>query len=138
MVPTVLKAWGVGFDSVRAKKGVAMGRLTRLELRDAWSSGSSDFTPWLAQPDNIAMLGEAICQTQKESQNSLMRPTTPPRKETWPELNQWMAQTLSTMHGLFSPMVKGLNAAEYMPSDNDNQEAAPAPGCADGMKDNTA
>ena len=42
------------------RKRAALGRLTRVELRDAWSSESSDFAPWLAQPDNVALRNEAI------------------------------------------------------------------------------
>ncbi|QDT55949.1 hypothetical protein Pan44_39970 [Caulifigura coniformis] len=37
-----------------------LGRLERVELRAAWASESGDFTPWLAQEDNIRLLGEAI------------------------------------------------------------------------------
>lgn len=49
----------------------------------------------------------------KESQITLVRPTTPTKKETWLDLNDWMARALETMHGLFSPIVKGLDASEY-------------------------
>jgi len=38
----------------------ALARLERVPLRAAWQGEASDFTPWLAQPDNIALLGEAI------------------------------------------------------------------------------
>jgi len=37
-----------------------LGRLERIDLRNVWLSESSDFTPWLAQADNLAILGEAI------------------------------------------------------------------------------
>lgn len=37
-----------------------LGRLERVELRAAWASESGDFTPWLAQEENIKLLGEAI------------------------------------------------------------------------------
>ncbi|MFO0864561.1 MAG: hypothetical protein U0744_07915 [Gemmataceae bacterium] len=37
-----------------------LGRLERAELRTAWSSESSDFTPWLAKEENIRLLGETI------------------------------------------------------------------------------
>jgi hypothetical protein len=37
-----------------------LGRLQRVDLRVAWKSEAGDFTPWLAQPENIAVLGEAI------------------------------------------------------------------------------
>jgi hypothetical protein len=37
-----------------------LGRLERVELRNAWLSESGDFTPWLAQSDNLKLLGDAI------------------------------------------------------------------------------
>ena len=37
-----------------------LGRLNRVPLREAWASEASDFTPWLAQPDNLELLGEAV------------------------------------------------------------------------------
>src|SRR5665213_3187540 len=38
----------------------ALGRLERVELRDIWTSEATQFTPWLARPENIALLGEAL------------------------------------------------------------------------------
>jgi hypothetical protein len=38
----------------------ALGRLERVELRDVWLSEASDFTPWLARPENISVLAETI------------------------------------------------------------------------------
>ena len=37
-----------------------LGRLDRVDLRDIWISEAAKFTPWLARPENIAMLGEAL------------------------------------------------------------------------------
>jgi hypothetical protein len=37
-----------------------LGRLQRVELRDIWASEAMSFTPWLALPDNLAVLGEAL------------------------------------------------------------------------------
>ena len=37
-----------------------LGRLKKAGLRDAWASESGDFTPWLAQAENLELLGEAI------------------------------------------------------------------------------
>ncbi|MGB4782678.1 DUF4268 domain-containing protein [Candidatus Methylomirabilis sp.] len=37
-----------------------LGRLQKVELREVWTSESSDFTPWLAQEENLKLLGEAI------------------------------------------------------------------------------
>jgi hypothetical protein len=38
----------------------ALGRLEQVEVRDYWTHEASEFTPWLAQPDNIALLGKTI------------------------------------------------------------------------------
>jgi hypothetical protein len=37
-----------------------LGRLERVDLRQCWSDEAREFTPWLAQEENIALLGEAI------------------------------------------------------------------------------
>lgn len=37
-----------------------LGRLERVDLRTAWIGEARAFTPWLASPDNISLLGEAI------------------------------------------------------------------------------
>ena len=37
-----------------------LGRLKKVDLREAWISESSGFTPWLAQEENLELLGEAI------------------------------------------------------------------------------
>jgi hypothetical protein len=37
-----------------------LGRLERVNLRNVWASESGHFTPWLAQEENLKLLGEAI------------------------------------------------------------------------------
>jgi hypothetical protein len=37
-----------------------IAKLERVDLREAWLSEASDFTPWLAQADNLKILGDAI------------------------------------------------------------------------------
>ena len=37
-----------------------LGRLQKVELRTAWASESSDFTPWLAKDENLKLLGETV------------------------------------------------------------------------------
>lgn len=52
-----------------------LGRLTKVDLRQAWISESGDFTPWLAQPENIRLLGEAIgIELEVESQEKSVGP----------------------------------------------------------------
>lgn len=37
-----------------------LGRLDRVDLRAVWHSEAGDFTPWLAQEENLKLLGDAI------------------------------------------------------------------------------
>jgi hypothetical protein len=37
-----------------------LGRLERIDLRDYWKKEDTDFTPWLAQEENIQLLSETI------------------------------------------------------------------------------
>lgn len=52
-----------------------LGRLQKVELREVWSSESSHFTPWLAQEENLKLLGEAIgIELELESQEKEVGP----------------------------------------------------------------
>jgi len=49
----------------------SLGRLQKVELREVWLSESAGFTPWLAQPENMKLLGETIgidleCEAQEK------------------------------------------------------------------------
>ncbi len=37
-----------------------LGRLEKVALRDIWPHEAGDFTPWLAQEDNLALLGDTL------------------------------------------------------------------------------
>ena len=37
-----------------------LSRLERVELREAWANEAADFTPWLANEENLTLLGETI------------------------------------------------------------------------------
>lgn len=37
-----------------------LGKLQKVKLRDVWASEASDFTPWLANDENIQILGDTI------------------------------------------------------------------------------
>lgn len=48
-----------------------LGLLQKVNLREVWTSESSDFTPWLAQMENLKLLGETIgieleCEAQEK------------------------------------------------------------------------
>lgn len=37
-----------------------LGKLEKVELRNYWKDEARDFTPWLAEDDNINLLGETV------------------------------------------------------------------------------
>lgn len=39
---------------------MSLGRLRKVELRDIWATEAQDFTPWLAEEDNLNLLGETL------------------------------------------------------------------------------
>jgi hypothetical protein len=39
---------------------IPLGTFTQASLREAWPTEDSNFTPWLAEPTNIALLGKAL------------------------------------------------------------------------------
>lgn len=43
-----------------AANKIELGKLEKVDLRNAWTSESEHFTPWLAQPENLSLLGDAI------------------------------------------------------------------------------
>lgn len=53
----------------------SLGRLEKVDLRDAWNSEAGDFTPWLAEPENLKLLGQAIdIELELEAQEKFVGP----------------------------------------------------------------
>jgi Domain of unknown function (DUF4268) len=52
-----------------------LGRLEKTDLRNAWTSEAGDFTPWLAEPENLDLLGQAIgIELELEAQEKFVGP----------------------------------------------------------------
>jgi len=52
-----------------------LGRIERVDLRSIWTSEDKDFTPWLAQPENLEILGETLgIELQLEAQEKDVGP----------------------------------------------------------------
>lgn len=59
----------------RSPKPNGLGRLERDELRSVWVSEAADFTPWLAQAENIALLAGALgLELELEAQEKTVGP----------------------------------------------------------------
>jgi hypothetical protein len=96
---------------------INLGRLKKVELRDAWLSESGDFTPWLAQEDNLKLLGETIgIELELESQEKdvgpfradiLCKDTT---TNDWVLIENQLERTDHTHLGQLLTYAAGLNA----------------------------
>lgn len=54
---------------------VELGRLESVPLREAWKDEAREFTPWLAEPENLALLGDTIgIELQLEAQEEDVGP----------------------------------------------------------------
>lgn len=42
------------------KNGKPLGRLERVDVRDQWTNEQTEFTPWLAEPENLDILGKTL------------------------------------------------------------------------------
>lgn len=52
-----------------------LGRLERVELREIWTTEAIDFTPWLARPENLAVLANALgIELELEAQERAVGP----------------------------------------------------------------
>jgi len=52
-----------------------LGRLEQVELRDIWTTEDRDFTPWLAQDENLKLLGDTIgIELELEAQEKAVGP----------------------------------------------------------------
>ncbi|MGV7218268.1 DUF4268 domain-containing protein [Bradyrhizobium sp. UFLA05-112] len=53
----------------------ALGRLERVDLREIWLSEAAGFTPWLARPENMAILSETLnIELELEAQERAVGP----------------------------------------------------------------
>ena len=45
---------------------ITLSKITKVDLRDCWRSEATDFTPWLATEENIAILADALGMNELE------------------------------------------------------------------------
>jgi hypothetical protein len=94
-----------------------LGRLEKVDLREAWTSESSDFTPWLAQEQNLKLLGDAISlELELESQEKDVGPfradilCKDTSNDTWVLIENQLERTDHSHLGQLITYAAGLNA----------------------------
>lgn len=94
-----------------------LGRLQKVDLREAWASESSGFTPWLAQEENLRLLGETIgIELELESQEKEVGPfradilCKDTSNDNWVLIENQLERTDHTHLGQLLTYAAGLNA----------------------------
>jgi hypothetical protein len=94
-----------------------LGRLQKVALREAWTSESNDFTPWLAQEENLSLLGEAIgIELELEAQEKDVGPfradilCKDTATDNWVLIENQLERTDHTHLGQLLTYAAGLNA----------------------------
>ncbi len=96
-----------------------LGRLTRVDLREAWETEAQDFTPWLAQDENIGVLAETLeMELEVEAQEKdvgpfradiLCRDANSPDHDAWVLIENQLERTDHTHLGQLLTYAAGLN-----------------------------
>lgn len=97
--------------------GVELGRLIRVDLREAWQDEAAHFTPWLAQQENLELLGDALgIGLQLEATEQSVGPFAAdilckdPMRDQWVLIENQLEQTDHTHLGQIITYAAGLNA----------------------------
>ena len=100
-----------------AESSVVLGHLETVALRDVWPTEDKDFTPWLAQEDNIKLLGDAIkIDLEVEAQEKSVGPyradilCKDTATEHWVLIENQLEPTNHTHLGQLVTYAAGLNA----------------------------
>ena len=94
-----------------------LGRLKKVELREAWTSESANFTPWLASEENLRLLSETIgIDLELESQEKNVGPfradilCKDTATDDWVLIENQLERTDHTHLGQLLTYAAGLNA----------------------------
>lgn len=96
---------------------VQLGRLVRVDLREAWQDEAAHFTPWLAEPENLELLGDALgIGLELEATEQSVGPFAAdilckdPMRDQWVLIENQLEQTDHTHLGQIITYAAGLNA----------------------------
>lgn len=94
-----------------------LGRLEKVDLREAWANEAAHFTPWLARPENLALLGETVgIDLELEAQEKGVGPFSADilcrntLTEDWVLIENQLERTDHTHLGQLITYAAGLNA----------------------------
>ena len=101
--------------------GKELGRLVKVDLRNVWSSESSDFTPWLGRPENLAILAETLdMELELEAQEKPVGPFRADllckdiQTDTWVLVENQLERTDHTHLGQLLTYASGLQAVSIV------------------------
>ena len=50
---------------------IKLSKITKVDLRDCWKNEATDFTPWLASEENIALLADALGMNEEKTEATI-------------------------------------------------------------------
>ncbi len=50
---------------------IKLSKISKVDLRDCWKNEATDFTPWLASEENIALLADALGMNEEETEATI-------------------------------------------------------------------
>lgn len=50
---------------------IKLSKITKVDLRNCWKNEATDFTPWLASEENIALLADALLSHKDDAEATL-------------------------------------------------------------------
>ena len=93
------------------------GRLQHVDLRNIWISEPTEFTPWLARPENLALLGDTLgLDVELEAQEKAVGPFRGDiicrdiSTDTWALIENQLGRTDHTHMGRLLTYAAGLQA----------------------------
>jgi hypothetical protein len=80
----------------------------RVPLREVWKHEANDFTPWLAEEDNLNTLADALGLPDLELV-ATWRQDSPIEDETqWGAYLDWFVQRIVKMNAVFRPVIQAI------------------------------
>ena len=99
---------------------IELSRLEEVELREVWPNEAQDFTPWLAEEENLSLLGETLgLELELDGQEKnvgdfradiLCRNVDNPEHETWVLIENQLEETNHSHLGQILTYAAGLDA----------------------------
>ena len=85
-----------------------LSKLERVPLREAWKHEANDFTPWLAEEDNLNTLADALGLADLELVATWRQDGPIEDEAHWGAYLDWFVQRIVKMNAVFRPVIQAI------------------------------